>query len=137
MPDGFNDEQVEIWDIIIDDMSKSSVLDHADVFAVEAVVIMLSRARQMRRILNEAGSLTVNTRTGAPVARPEFRIELQAWQAARQFMEQLGLTPAARARLHMTNIKGVSALQQLEANIGQSPRAQAAEQKDFIDAEEA
>ena len=86
--------------------AQKSVLDAADGPMVEAAAVLLDRARQSSRAI---GGLRVENRFGHDEPDPMLRVERDAWAAFRQFAEQLGVGPSARARLGAVGAEGQSA----------------------------
>lgn len=86
--------------------SQATVLDVADAPMVEAAAVLLDRARQASRAV---GALKVPNRFGHDEPDPMLKVERDAWNAFRQFAEQIGVGPSARARLGAIGDEGQSA----------------------------
>lgn len=128
-PEHLSEEAAGIWDLLIADLAESGVLDKTDALAVEAVAVTLERARQARRLIAEEG-MTIESARGAKTRHPAVQIERDCWALLRGYMEQLGLSPAARARLGLTAIQGMTAAQTLAARLGENPLDQPPDDKD-------
>ena len=93
----------------------AAVTDAADSSWVEAAAMMLLRARQARESIRREGSTLRVEKVGrdgevfvSVVVNPDVRVERDSWAAFRQFAEQLGIGPSARARLGGAGVEGRS-----------------------------
>jgi P27 family predicted phage terminase small subunit len=84
----------------------AALTDVADASWVEGATMMLLRARQARADIRRNGivmEVVKRNRSGEEysdvVTNPMVRVERDAWAAFRQYAEQLGIGPSARAKL--------------------------------------
>ena len=81
------------------------ILDGADAEMVEAAAKCIVRARTAAKDIEKRG-MVVESRLGQVIENPSVKQERDAWTAFRQFAEQLGLGPSARARLAHLGTEG-------------------------------
>ena len=74
------------------------ILDSADGLLVESAAVLLVQAREVRKDIAKRGLLVTN-RFGALVANPSVKVERDTLGELRLVLQQLGMSPAARARL--------------------------------------
>ena len=97
----------------------ASILDAADAAMVEACATMMARARIAGADVKKRGMLVPGRFDGADgqptlVENPSVKQERDAWNSFRQFAEQLGIGPSARARLASLAVEGRDAVDELD-----------------------
>lgn len=99
---------VEIWNELIPQLEEAGTLDRADGIALEVLVTAVAIMRQAAEMLPKGNGtgLVIQQPSGRVAADPHFVVWQQAAGVARQFAEQFGLTPSARARLGMAGVTG-------------------------------
>jgi P27 family predicted phage terminase small subunit len=127
LPAHLSEEATEVWNLLVADLRESGVLDKTDALAIEAVAVLVERARQARRALAEEG-LFQTTARGGSMLNPAVKLERDSWSLLKQYAEQLGLTPSARARLGLMGLEGASAAQRLAKQLGENPLDQPPDQ---------
>lgn len=104
-PDWLNKEAKAIYSRIADTAFKMGIMTVADGDLVALLADALADLAQARRIINKEGPvIQYEGSKGQMVykAHPALYVANQAYQRARPLMSELGLTPAARARLQTT-----------------------------------
>lgn len=124
-PPGLTSSMQSIWRVVIEDLIDAHIYDRVDVYAVEAFVVALGRAREARTILNRPGKL--EDRLLAPTVRgtmahPLLTVERESLKEARLMGEMLGLSPSARSRLGLKRPTGKT-LNDMKDQGGRSARA--------------
>lgn len=107
MPPSLKGESAKEWKRLVDMAGEAKVLTRAE----RSIIELASRAYAMwaaaEQALADAGGLTYETTntTGGQVikARPEVSIASDAWRRYRAAICELGFTPAARARVSVTD----------------------------------
>ena len=89
-----------------------AILDEADGLLVESASVLLVQAREIRKDIAKRGLLVTN-RFGALVANPSVKVERDTLGELRLVLGQLGMSPAARARLGAQGVEGRSAVEEL------------------------
>ena len=82
-----------------------AILDEADGLLVESAAVLLVVAREIRKDISKRGLLVTN-RFGALVANPSVKVERDTLGELRLVLGQLGMSPAARARLGAAGVEG-------------------------------
>lgn len=128
IPPDMEAEALEIFELIVDDLEDSGVLDAADGTAIEAAATMLHRARDARRLIAEDGLLVIKEKFDKEgnlieeqVPHPALKIEKESWSLWLKFAEQLGLSPSARTRLGLQRVVGMDAAARLKEKLGDNP----------------
>lgn len=96
-PAWFNEDAKEEWDRVVPELDRIGILTVVDGAVIQGHCLNYARAVQCERILDEEGQ-TFETEHG-PKKRPEATIAKECWGMVRAFLSELGLSPAARARL--------------------------------------
>ena len=101
------------WDALYAHLSAAGVLDVADAGVLEGAAVAWARAREAGALVNRDGMTREVTRFGRDRTEfttveqhPAVRIERDSWALFLRLGEQLGLTPAARARLGNAGAQG-------------------------------
>ena len=89
-----------------------AILDSVDGLLVESASVLLVQAREIRKDISKRG-LLVENRFGALVANPSVKVERDTLGELRLVLQQLGMSPAARARLGAQGVEGRSAVDTL------------------------
>ena len=89
-----------------------AILDEADGLLVESAAVLLVVAREIRKDISKRGLLVTN-RFGALVANPSVKVERDTLGELRLVLQQLGMSPASRARLGAQGVEGRSAVDEL------------------------
>lgn len=85
---------------IVKVLADANILDAADTWAVEACAAQLCRARAAAALVSAHGMTVSGVQGGGGrIANPAVKMERDAQLAWLRFAEQLGLTPAMRAKL--------------------------------------
>lgn len=111
-----------VWDEVVPLMEQAGTLDKADGAALEVFCTALAISRQAADMLPRGNGtgLVIQQPSGRYAADPHFNVWKDAATVVRQFAEQFGLTPSARARL---GVLGAGARpEDLDTDIGPSPR---------------
>lgn len=106
-PERLTEAQAAIWNDVVDTLFEAGILDRADGFMLEALVVNVDRAREASRMIEEYGAVAV-TAKGVPCVSPWIRIERDAWNTVAKVAEHFGLTPLARTRLGLAVLQGRS-----------------------------
>ena len=88
------------------------ILDEADGLLVESAAVLIVQARALSKDIAKRGLLVTN-RFGDVVPHPALRAELAAASELRLVLSQLGMSPAARARLGGLGVEGRSPVEEL------------------------
>jgi P27 family predicted phage terminase small subunit len=112
-PTHLNTLQKALWDVVVEDTG--SFLTSTDFPTIEAFVVLLSRAREAREIINREGIVVDDKK------HPMLEVERLSLNALKPYIEQLGLSPSARARLGLMAVQGMSAQEKLSKELGDSP----------------
>jgi P27 family predicted phage terminase small subunit len=118
MPVGLPPSARAVWTRVLREMPEG-VIVAADTDLLVAYCEAVVRYRRASKAYGESVGI-LKGRDGGPVANPLHRI-VRDWSAeVRVLARELGLSPAARAGLHVEGGDGVA--DGIEAQIGQSPR---------------
>lgn len=107
-------DALEFWNDIVPSLKEVGVIDGIDRHSLEHMCVLLARAKQMRRVLDEDGAFALGS-MGQIVAHPAVAIEQAAVALWLRFAEQYALTPAGRARLGLAALKARSLSEELRA----------------------
>lgn len=102
MPADLDDDALREWRRLVDVTMKAEVLTEAERSIVEIAAHAYSTFVRAQREINAKGMTyeTTNTTGGLVIkARPEIAIASDAWRRYRSAICELGLTPAARAKV--------------------------------------
>lgn len=116
-----------IWEEVVPLMDPA-VLDRADAVALEAFCLAVLAMRDAERRLTtsgKGGGFLVTQPSGRVARHPAFDIFDRSASIVRQYAEQFGLTPSARARLGMGGAMGKPP--EHDDQIGPSPRLRSIE----------
>lgn len=104
-PSWIDEEAKKEWKRIIKEFEENDDLKTFDLKALEGYCQSYSRWKQCENVLQTAG-LTFTTPNGYVQQRPEVAISNKALAEMRAWTKELGLTPAARARMKKNNDTG-------------------------------
>ena len=135
VPVGLSARALTAWRQIVEDLEGLGVLAHSDRGAVEALAVLVGRAREARAHVNKDGAVDVVSGR----VSPWWQVEQRSWERAIRYYSELGLSPSARARLGLVvgrvqrpaRERGVGADAEapargsVAARIGESPRLRA------------
>ena len=93
------------WHRVAPELERLGLLTEVDGTALAAYCDAYARWRKARAILATKG-LTFTTKTGYTQQRPEVAILNTAMTTVRQFCQEFGLTPSARARIQVPEPEG-------------------------------
>lgn len=96
-PEWFGDDARAEWERVVPELERLKLLTVIDGAAIEGHCLNYARALDCERTLAKEG-VTFATEHG-PKKRPEATIAKECWGMVRAFLSELGLSPAARARL--------------------------------------
>jgi P27 family predicted phage terminase small subunit len=124
-PARLNDRERTVWCELVPIFYAAGVLDGADVYALEAMVIAIARATAADAALrareleleDPAGALYVRGDRGY-VQHPLVKISRDSWAEARAWFAKFGATPSDRVGLAVGGLQGMSLAAQLEAALG-------------------
>jgi P27 family predicted phage terminase small subunit len=94
-------------------LAEVGLIDTVDFATLEAIVIQYARLAEAREILARDGIIVLN-RFGEMIRHPAVTIERDASLALLRMAEHYGLTPVARVRLGLSELKR----QGLQAELG-------------------
>ena len=105
-PRGLDADVSKAWDQLAGLLAH--VLDESDAPVLEAGATALAMVRQAAAAWSANPVVLVESRLGEMVANPVLRVRRDALVQWRQFAEQLGVGPVARARLGGLGVEGKS-----------------------------
>jgi len=105
-PDWMNADAAAEWQRVMPELAARRTLTPADLAALESYCLQIGQARQMQRVIDELNDPFVYSAEGVPRPHPAYRGQRDAITTARQLAAELGLTPAARARVGGESSKG-------------------------------
>ena len=105
----------EVWDAVIDDLGGSSNLRESYLPQVEAYCLAVYTHAQAAEGIAKLGVLVKSG--GKTIINPAIKVQKDAAATMLRYAETLGLTPAARIRLGLMEITGMSLLSTLNASI--------------------
>lgn len=126
-PKDFTPSQEKLWLAVLEVVAP--ILDMADVPMLENFVVIVDRLHEARKeiadyglmidelIYNKEGECVGSKR----VANPAYRVEKDYLGAARQYAEQFGLTPSARARLGIAVAVARDTTSRVRDKVGENP----------------
>lgn len=120
-PSHLNDPAREVWSAVVETIVDSGILQGADELALEALALSVATWRAAQADIDDNGIL-VRGRFGTDVANPSIAIRDKAMAEFRAWAARFGLTPSDRASLGMTLIKGKSAAESWDDELGTDPR---------------
>lgn len=121
-PEHLTETARDIWREVEPELANAGVTDAVDRYALEIFCTAVAITRQAVEAVNAAGGqMTVTQPSGRVAPSPHFAVWKDATATARQYAEQLGLTPSARARLGVAGKQGAS-IEDLDLEIGVAPR---------------
>jgi P27 family predicted phage terminase small subunit len=106
-PEDMPEDARKVWEVTVPRLAAIGLLDVVDSFALEAMCTQWARAKQAGRVLAEQGMVTLGS-TGQLVEHPALASERQAHQMFLRLAEQYALTPVARTRLGLAELKARS-----------------------------
>lgn len=122
-PDGLTDAMQTAWDVLLDDLEASALLDSADAPLYEAFAVAHGRAREARSLVSEHGMLIRGAREGTLVANPMLKVERESLTQLRYLADQLAIGMRARASLGIAIARGSRGSGKPGAGPGESPRS--------------
>jgi phage terminase small subunit len=119
-PARLSDRELEVWAELVPIFHAAGVLDGADVFALEAMIVTVARAIAADDLLRDlelehgtAAALYVRGDRGY-VTHPLVKISRDAWAEARAWFAKFGATPSDRVGLAVGGLQGLTLAEQLE-----------------------
>lgn len=100
-PSDLDDLARAVWDRIIHDFGPTGVIRRVDTDALRCYCEAVSRYVEAARLLRQSGPLIKGARQGDLVRNPLHLIVRDNADLMRMYARELGLTPAARASLHV------------------------------------
>jgi phage terminase small subunit len=131
-PAHLNEAEAETWEELVPIFHAAGILDGGDVFALEAMIVAVCRARLADELLrlestHEDGSpraylgLVVRGDRGY-VTHPLVKISRDSWAEARSWFAKFGATPSDRVGLAVGGLQGMTLAEQLrQALAGDEP----------------
>lgn len=123
-PDRLTEHEAAVWDEVVPPLLAVGLLDRVDTFALEALVLCVSRWREAEELLKVEG-MFVQSPNGYRIAHPGIAVAQKAQSEYRSWCARFGLTPSDRIGLGMAAVRSRSLSQDLAERIGPSPRAKA------------
>jgi P27 family predicted phage terminase small subunit len=105
------------WNEVVPTLAEAGVLDRVDRLALEAMCAAWARAKQAQRLVASQGHFVRGSR-GQLREHPSLRTEREATMLFLRYAEQFGLTPAARARLGLAELKRRTLKAEFDAALG-------------------
>ena len=99
-----------------------TIVDRADMWALEAMVMEIVRWREAEALLEEQG-LWVASPNGYLIAHPAIAVATKAKKEYRDWSSRFGLTPSDRIGLGIQAVKKRSLQEDLSDKIGPIPRS--------------
>jgi P27 family predicted phage terminase small subunit len=121
-PRGMPRDAQRAWEAIVPPLAGIGLLDAIDEVALEAMCTAYARAKEAGRIVDRDGHFTTGS-AGQIVEHPAVGIERASVALFLRYAEQYGLTPSARTRLGLTELKRRAVSEEMAARIGPSPRS--------------
>ena len=121
-PDTLPPEASAAWDAVVPALAEVGVVDAIDGMALAALVVAHARRAQATAMLEEQGIVVMQTaanpKTGElyetrPMVNPAVKIERDASLELLRLAEHYGLTPVARVRLGLSELKRRTLQQEL------------------------
>jgi phage terminase small subunit len=119
-PARLSEAEAEAWLELVPIFHRAGILDGADLLALEAMIVTVTRARTADALLRdhalakgEASALYVRGDRGY-VQHPLVKISRDAWAEARAWFAKFGATPSDRVGLAVGGLTGATLAQQLE-----------------------
>lgn len=104
----------DIWRAVVADLGGANNMRASFVPAVEAYCLAVYTHAQAAQNIQQFGIL-VKGPNGTPITNPLLKVQKDAAATMLRFAETLGLTPAARIRLGLMEITGISLLSSLNS----------------------
>jgi P27 family predicted phage terminase small subunit len=104
-----------VWRAVVADLGKANNMRESYIPAVEAYCLAVYTHAQASANIKQFGVLVKGP--NGPIANPLLKVQKDASASMLRFAETLGLTPAARIRLGLMEITGMSLLSTLNASI--------------------
>lgn len=116
----------EVWADVVPMLADAGVLDKVDGLALEVLCEAVELRRLAADILQRGNGtgLVIVQPSGRVAPDPHFTVWKDASTVVRQFAEQFGLSPSARARLGGAGVQAASPAA-VDPDIGPSPRLRA------------
>lgn len=105
----------DVWRAVVSDLGGANNMRASFLPAIEAYCMAVYTHAQAAANIAEYGVLVKGT--NGPVANPLLKVQKDAAASMLRFAETLGLTPAARIRLGLMEITGMSLLSTLNATL--------------------
>ena len=106
----------DVWRSVVHDLGAANNMRSSYVPAVEAYCLAVYTHAQAAANIQQYGVL-VKGANGNPVTNPLLKIQKESAATMLRFAETLGLTPAARIRLGLMEITGMSLLSTLNSTL--------------------
>ena len=111
------------------ELTDANILNTTDLVAFEGLVIIIDHLREAQLDIRENGLLIDEpkfNKDGEEIGsvrkrNPAHAVAKDSLSLLRQYAEQFGLSPSARARLGLTRITGMTAVEQLQGKLGANP----------------
>lgn len=116
-PAGLPTEAKKAWDDLAPLLHKANMLDKADLFAFECLVLQVARMKEATAHINEHG-ITIEGSMGQQVENPMIRAERAAQSEVRKWCERFGLDPSSRTRMGLAEQSRKPPEKELEDQIG-------------------
>lgn len=119
-PARLSEAETAAWLELVPIFHRAGILDGADLLALEAMIVTVTRARTADELLREqarakgdASALFVRGDRGY-VTHPLVKISRDAWAEARAWFAKFGATPSDRVGLAVGGLQGMTLAEQLE-----------------------
>lgn len=115
-PSSLPDAVHDVWRAVISDLGGANHMRESYLPSVKAYCEAVYIHVQASENIHEYGIL-VKGANGVPIANPLIRVQKDAAASMLRYAETLGLTPAARVRLGLMEITGMSLLGGLQSTL--------------------
>jgi P27 family predicted phage terminase small subunit len=102
VPEGMQPDAATEWTRIVEILASQKVLSELDIAALTIYANSYASYTKAQRHVDEHGEVVIGT-TGTPIKNPYLTVQKECWERIRPLLAEFGLTPSARARLHMTH----------------------------------
>src|ERR1044072_2423235 len=116
-PDCLGADGVELWERIVPTLARVGILDGVDHAALEAVCTQWERAKAAGRVIDAQGMFARGSQ-GQLRAHPAVELERAAHMAYLKFAQDYALTPVARTRLGLAELKRKTMLEEMNDALG-------------------
>lgn len=101
LPDGMTAEAVAVWTRVLADYGEAGVIMAVDADGFRIYCEAVARYDHAAALLADSGPLVRGARSGDLIKNPLHQIVRDNAELVRSLARELGLTPAARANLHV------------------------------------